>query len=69
MHAFEKNRGLVIRDWYLVGGWRRSVQKRKVTKERDVEILLKNTMNRSCYGTNKVLDVKPLVPLLIRVCK
>ena len=26
-------------------------------------------MNRSCYGINKVIDLKQLVPLLTRVCQ
>ena len=41
MRAFEKIDGYSSRTGILVGGWRQSVRKRKVTKERDVKILFK----------------------------
>ena len=33
----------------LVGGWRQSVRKSKVKKERDVKILLKNNVYTHCF--------------------
>ena len=38
----KKLEGLSFGTGVLVGGWRPSVRKRKVTKERDVKILFKN---------------------------